>query len=147
MARMRHHEESLEAPAAAERVTAEELTAALRRIGDRREAELRAGRITIGEAVKDLKLEATPEEILAEVQALRVPVPKKTHRRVAPMVATTVALVLLAFILLAWVRVARRPPIPARPILYVDEARPLVHPAPPPPPAPAPPSPPPVPGR
>lgn len=60
-------------PAAHERVTSGELTQALTQIEARKEAEAQrlAGTIPLGQAVEDLGLEVTPEELLAEVRALR----------------------------------------------------------------------------
>ncbi len=67
-------------PAAQIRVTSEELTAALVALEaskqealrrQEEEARLLAATIPIGQAVKDLSLDATPEEIWAEVQAQR----------------------------------------------------------------------------
>ena len=73
---MLKHEESLETAshtAAQVRVTPEELAAAISRIEARKDAGQRdqEGTIPIGEAVQQLGLEATPEEVLAEVQAIR----------------------------------------------------------------------------
>ena len=72
---MLQHEEERQAdvPAAQARVTAEEFARAVARCQARREeaAQHLEGTVTIGEAVRELGLEATPEEILEEVQASR----------------------------------------------------------------------------
>jgi len=72
---MLKHEDKLEAPsqpAAQVRVTPEELATALSRIEARKDAGQRHadGTIPIGEAVQQLGLDTTPEEVLAEVQAI-----------------------------------------------------------------------------
>jgi len=69
--------------AAKVRVTPEELAAAIARLEARKDADSRQvdGTIPIGEAVQQLGLEATPEEVLAEVEAGRrqaVPQKKRT---------------------------------------------------------------------
>ncbi len=67
---MLNHEqppESLSPPAAQVRVTPEELAAALARLEARRAGA--DGKIAIGDAVSELSLDATPEEVLAEVRA------------------------------------------------------------------------------
>ncbi len=78
---MLRHEDSSEplplqngnAPASQVRVTAEELARAVARSQARREAAAQRleGTLTIGEAVQELGLDVTPEELLAEVQAER----------------------------------------------------------------------------
>jgi hypothetical protein len=73
---MLKHEDSQETPlqtAAQVRVTPEELATALSRIEARKDAGQRHadGTIPIGEAMQQLGLEATPEEVLAEVQVGR----------------------------------------------------------------------------
>jgi len=66
-------QDQIEEQAAGVRVTPEELAAAISRIEARKDAEQRQvdGTIPIGEAVQQLGLEATPEEVLAEVRAGR----------------------------------------------------------------------------
>ena len=67
---MLNHEqppESLSPPASQVRVTPEELAAALARLEARRAGA--DGKIAIGDAVNELSLDATPEEVLAEVRA------------------------------------------------------------------------------
>ena len=68
-----HPEELNEQAAAKVRVTPEELAAAISRIEARKDADQRQGdgTIPIGDAVQQLGLEATPEEVLAEVQVSR----------------------------------------------------------------------------
>jgi len=70
--------QSTDAPASQRRVTPQELTRALAAIETKKEEAARrqeeeersvAGTITLGEAVEELGLESTPEEIWAEVQA------------------------------------------------------------------------------
>ena len=82
---LKHEEESgtLSQPAAEVRVTPDELAAALSRIEARKDAGQRhvGGTIPIGEAVQQLGVETTPEEVLAEVQAIRQePMRAKTRR-------------------------------------------------------------------
>ncbi len=60
-------EEALSQPAAQVRVTPEELAAAVARLEARRAGA--DGKIAIGDAVSELSLDATPEEVLAEVRA------------------------------------------------------------------------------
>lgn len=67
---MLNHEqppEQSQPPAALVRVTPEELTAAVARLEARRAGA--DGKIAIGDAVSELSLDATPEEVLAEVRA------------------------------------------------------------------------------
>jgi len=58
-------------PAAKVRVKAEELTAALNTL-DAQKAQALEGTLPIGQAVEELNLEATPEQIWAEVQRQRL---------------------------------------------------------------------------
>jgi hypothetical protein len=60
-------------PADNVRVTAEEFTAALKAIEARRAAEADhvAGTVKLGETIRELNIDATPEQILAEIQAER----------------------------------------------------------------------------
>lgn len=70
---MLNHEQPQEPfsqPAALVRVTPEELAAAISRLEARRAGA--DGKIAIGDAVNELSLDATPEEVLAEVQAGRM---------------------------------------------------------------------------
>ena len=66
-------------PAAKVRVTPEELAAAITRLEKRKDADARQteGTVAIGEIVQQLGLEATPEEVLAEVEKGRRKSPKK----------------------------------------------------------------------
>lgn len=68
-----------EEQAATVRVTPEELAAALSRIEARKDAGQRHtdGTIPIGEAVQQLGIDTTPEEILAEVRTARASKPKR----------------------------------------------------------------------
>ncbi|MBV9848181.1 MAG: hypothetical protein JO250_00695 [Armatimonadetes bacterium] len=72
---MLQHDQNLQedVPAAQVRVTAEEFARAVARYQARREeaAQHLEGTVTIGEAVRELGLEATPEELLQEVRAAR----------------------------------------------------------------------------
>ena len=73
---MLKHEDNpdiLSQPAAQVRVTPEELATAVSRIEARKDTDQRRadGTIPIGEAVQQLGLEVTPEEVLAEVRAAR----------------------------------------------------------------------------
>ena len=93
-------------PAAQTRVTAQELADAVAALEARKEETARRehNTIAIGEAVQQLELEATPDEILAEVRALRArqgagaTVPSKVRqRRVVPgLVGSAAVLFLLA---------------------------------------------------
>ena len=67
-------------PAAEVRVTPEELAAAITRLEAKKDAHLRQadGTVAIGDVVEQLGLNATPEEILAEVEAERA---KQTTRQ------------------------------------------------------------------
>lgn len=62
--------------AAQVRVTPEELAAAVTALQIRKEGQ--PGTIAIGDAVEELGLDVTPEEVLAEVQARRQAKPKKS---------------------------------------------------------------------
>jgi hypothetical protein len=64
-------QEQTAAPAAKVAVSAEELAEALSALESRRDKSVPAGSITLGEAVSELSLSYTPEELLAEVQARR----------------------------------------------------------------------------
>ena len=68
-------------PSAAQvRVTPEELVAAVTALQIRKEGQ--PGTIAIGDAVEELGLDVTPEEVLAEVEAGRQAKPKKVRPRV-----------------------------------------------------------------
>jgi hypothetical protein len=71
---------------AEERVTSEELTRALARIEARKEQEAQHTAVTIplGQAVEELGLAATPEEIFAEVQAQRRLTENVPHQQPTP---------------------------------------------------------------
>ena len=80
-------------PAAQVRVTPEELAAAITTLQIRKEGQ--PGTIAIGDAVEELGLDVTPEEVLAEMQARRqVPKPKKKRDYLA--LATGISAVGLA---------------------------------------------------
>ena len=64
--------------AAQVRVTPEELAAAVTALQIRKEGQ--SGTIAIGDAVEELGLDVTPEEVLAEVQARRQAAPKKKRQ-------------------------------------------------------------------
>lgn len=66
-------------PAAKVRVTPEELAAAVTALQTRKEGQ--PGTIAIGEAVEELGLDVTPEEVLAEVQARRQAIPRKRRSK------------------------------------------------------------------
>ena len=82
---MLQHEENTpqDVPAAQIRVTAEEFARAVARCQARREeaAQHLQGTVTIGEAARELGLEATPEEIYGEVQAGRAQQGRKAQGR------------------------------------------------------------------
>ncbi len=101
---MLKHEENPETqtqPAAQARVTPEELALALSRIEARKDAGLRNvdGTIFIGEAVQQLGVDTTPEEVLAEVQAIRQE-PTRANRRRPPLAGRLVLALGLGGILL-----------------------------------------------
>ena len=78
---MLKHEESPQTPplpAAQVRVTPEELAAAVTALQIRKEGQ--PGTIAIGDAVEELELDVTPNEVLAEVQARRQAKPNKARR-------------------------------------------------------------------
>jgi len=81
---LKHEDNSdmLSPPAAQVRVTPEELATAVSRIEARKDTDQRRadGTIPIGEAVQQLGLAVTPEEVLAEVQAIRQE-PMRTKKR------------------------------------------------------------------
>ncbi len=79
---MMKHEDTPHAqssPAAQVRVTPEELAAAITALQLRKEGQ--PGTIAIGDAVDELGLDVTPEEVLAEVQTRRQLKPKKPRSR------------------------------------------------------------------
>ena len=81
---MLKHEDNpdiLSQPAAQVRVTPEELATAVSRIEARKDTDQRRadGTIPIGEAVQQLGLAVTPEEVLAEVQVARAQ--QAAHRK------------------------------------------------------------------
>ena len=73
MLKHENNQETSSPPAAQARVTPEELATALSRVEARKDNGQRHvdGTISIGEAVQHLGVDATPEEVLAEVQAIR----------------------------------------------------------------------------
>lgn len=101
---MLKHEDSPQAPPAAKvRVTPEELAAALSRLEAQKEAGQRQadGTIPLGEAVQELGLNTTPEELLQEIEAgrarfqenhLQTPWPQAKRMRVG--IACALALLL-----------------------------------------------------
>lgn len=117
------------AEAAKVRVTPEELVRAMAAIEARREQEARErdGTIAIGDAVQELGLNATPEEILAAVQAQRVrqvqPVTRSGRPLLRRAVLTVAALTLGLFVVRSTVAVAVAPPSVATPA-SVSEAPP-----------------------
>lgn len=66
-------EQPLETPAAQIRVTSEELAQAINALEASKDESARrlAGTVPIGEVVQELRLEATPEEVWAQVQRQR----------------------------------------------------------------------------
>ncbi len=104
---MLKHEDNPELPphsAAEARATPEELAAAITRLDARKDADQRQaeGTVAIGEVVQQLGLDATPEELLAEVQAGRAQQakPKKGASRGQRLVlALGLSGVLLGFVL------------------------------------------------
>ena len=122
---MLHHEDSPQNipaappfPAAQVRVTPEELAAAVARLETRKAGT--DGKIAIGEAVRELSLDSTPEEVLAEVQAGRqaqaTTAPLKKKQRLGLRLAATATL--LAFLVgSSSVLMVHRSPIPATAIV------------------------------
>jgi hypothetical protein len=82
----RLHLEEPSAKAAEARVSPEELAGALAQLEARREREAaqRMGTIALGETLRELEIDRSPEEVLAEVEALR------TARRTAVPVQSAV---------------------------------------------------------
>ncbi len=68
---MLKHDETQDLPAASQRVTAEELSRAVSALDETRAAEQISGTAPIGQVVEELNLDATPEEIWAQVQRQR----------------------------------------------------------------------------
>ncbi len=68
---MLKHDEPHDLPAANQRVTAEELSRAVSALDEARAAEQIHGTAPIGQVVEELNLDATPEEIWAQVQQQR----------------------------------------------------------------------------
>lgn len=89
-------------PAAETRVSAKELADAVAALQARKEEAARRveGTIPIGQAVQELGLDATPDEILAEVQAQRLPQRRapwpKRHRRLTAIAGVGLALIVWA---------------------------------------------------
>jgi len=97
---MLKHEDNLDTPpvpAAQTRVKAEELARAIARIEARRQEEARRleGTMLIGDAIKDLQLDATPDEILAEVESLHEERTEETHVTVRDAPSNTVPIWIL----------------------------------------------------
>jgi len=102
---MLRHEQTQEQtaiPAAKVAVSAEELAEALSALESRRERSVPADSITIGEAVSELSLSYTPEELLAEIQARRQSTTvKRPRRRVLPSLLGA-GVGLFVFVNVAW---------------------------------------------
>jgi len=79
-------EQTPETPAAQIRVTSEELAQAINALEASKDAAARhlAGTVPIGEVVQELKLEATPEEIWAQVQRQRAQAAQREAARAQP---------------------------------------------------------------
>lgn len=75
---MLKHDEAQDLPAASQRVTAEELSRAVSALDEARAAEQISGTAPIGQVVEELNLDATPEEIWAQVQRQRAEDAAKT---------------------------------------------------------------------
>jgi len=75
---MLKHDEPQDLPAASQRVTAEELSRAVSAVDEARAAEQIHGTAPIGQVVEELNLDATPEEIWAQVQRQRAEDAAKT---------------------------------------------------------------------
>ena len=81
---MLKHDEPQDLPAANQRVTAEELSRAVSALDEARAAEQIHGTAPIGQVVEELNLDATPEEIWAQVQRQRAKTVPVTTARVLP---------------------------------------------------------------
>lgn len=113
---MQEHQESqgeVVTPAAQTRVKTEELAHALAAIEARRQDEAcrMADTVALGDAVRDLQLDVTPEEILAEVQTQRARQQKRVVTEqtrpsetwpVFGMTAKILCAIIGAFLFLAW---------------------------------------------
>src|SRR5438874_10339749 len=93
------------ARAADERVSNQELVEAVTAIEARRSDPAFADTITLGDAVRQLSLDVTPEQILAEINAKRAAVATRpSHRRLTsgarPLAVALLVSVLLNFVLL-----------------------------------------------
>ena len=86
--------ETQPAPAAQVRVTPEELAAAVTALQIRKEGQ--PGTIAIGDAVEELGLDVTPEEVLAEVQARRATKKRPSKMRLKVLSTALAALVSLS---------------------------------------------------
>lgn len=106
-----------ERAAAQVRVTTKELADAMASLQARKEAAARRmeGSIPLGEAIQELQLDATPEELLAEVQAMRARVPQSTRRMgLAALIPPSLALLGVGlFMLRGNVQRSNAPEMPA----------------------------------
>lgn len=127
MLRQETDETASPSPAANVRVTPEELAAALARL-EARQGE-REGTIPLGDAVQELGLNATPEELLHEIEAGRSR-PQENHprtrlsRRLRVGLSGLAAGVLLLGSLFALRTAAPTPPPPA---VFASAAKPQAH--------------------
>ncbi len=80
---MLKHDETQHLPATQQRVTAEELARAVSALDEARAAEQISGTAPIGQVVQELNLDATPEEIWAQVQVQRAQDAAKTSTQTA----------------------------------------------------------------
>ena len=116
---LRHDDnpESAAPPAAQVRVTPQELAAAITRL-EARQGE-NEGTIPLGDAVQELGLNATPEELLREIEAGRVQQKRqtRTHPTNAASVWTVFIIALSLFLLMA--AYLRTAPVPAPPVSAV----------------------------
>ena len=80
-------EQTPETPAAQIRVTSEELAQAINALETSKDEAARrlAGTVPIGEVIQELKLEATPEEIWAQVQRQRAQAAREEASRAQPV--------------------------------------------------------------
>jgi len=90
MLRNQEAEQPSQNPSGAPRVTLEELNAALAAIEARKQAEAAhlAGTIALDQAVSELHLDSTPDEIWTEVQAQRAAVPQTLPQKSLPQTRT-----------------------------------------------------------
>ena len=117
---LQHEELEIDTPASQVRVTPQELARALATIEARKEAESqqRADTISLGEAIRQLDINATPEELLDAIRArtaAKTEIRPSNSRKSAKVLA--IVLILCLLIPLAWVLEAYETSVPPPAIL------------------------------